>query len=78
MQNQNSFDKSYYSNEHEDILAQYREKYKGRSSYLFEDGIIDPSNYRGVLFLLKEAYSKEQRFGEWNLASKEYLLHSKS
>ena len=61
------FDRARYEKEHNDIFDEYRTKYQDRNSYLFEDGIVDPDNYRGVLFLLKEAYSKEQKFGERNL-----------
>lgn len=63
------FDQTHYQCEHRKIFDAYREKYKNRSSCLFEDGIVDPSNYQGILFLLKEAYSKDQTFSEWNLVS---------
>ena len=63
------FDRTFYEKEHKAIWVEYRAKYKDRTSYLFEDGVVDADNYRGVLFLLKEAYSKEQEFGEWNLVS---------
>ena len=63
------FDQTHYQCEHRKIFDAYREKYKNRSSCLFEDGVVDPSNYQGILFLLKEAYSKDQTFSEWNLVS---------
>ena len=61
------FDSARYKKEHEAIWREYRKKYQDRNSYLFEDGVIDPEKYCGILFLLKEAYSKEQTYGEWNL-----------
>ena len=64
------FDRTRYEKEHEAIWNEYRMKYRERTSYLFEDGVVDADNYCGILFLLKEAYSKEQEFGEWNLVSK--------
>lgn len=63
------FDRIRYEKEHEAIWNEYRMKYRERTSYLFEDGVVDADNYCGILFLLKEAYSKEQEFGEWNLVS---------
>lgn len=63
------FNSTHYEKEHEAIWNEYRMKYRERTSYLFEDGVVNVDNYRGVLFLLKEAYSKEQEFGEWNLVS---------
>lgn len=63
------FDRTYYEKEHEAIWTEYRTKYQDRTSYLFEDGVVDADKYKGILFLLKEAYSKEQEFGEWNLVA---------
>lgn len=62
------FDKAIYEKEHESIYRWYREKYAGRNSCLIPDGVLDPEQYTGILFLLKEAYSKNQQFGEWDLA----------
>lgn len=61
------FDKTRYLTEHKSIFDAYRLKYQNRNSCLFEDGIIDIENYHGILFFLKEAYSKEQ-FSECNLS----------
>ena len=61
------FDRIRYENEHQAVFDAYRTKYQDRNSCLFEDGVVDPRNYRGILFLLKEAYSKEQKRSEWNL-----------
>lgn len=61
-------DKTLYEKGHNEIYNWYREKYADRNSYLISDGIVDMDNYEGILFLLKEAYSREQKFGEWNLA----------
>lgn len=63
------FDKIRFEKEHKTIFDEYRTKYQNRSSYLFEDGVVDLDNYCGILFLLKEAYSKKQEFGEWNLVT---------
>ena len=63
------FDRSFYEKEHEEIYIWYRAKYADRNSYLIPDGIVDVENYAGILFLLKEAYSREQQFGEWDLAA---------
>lgn len=63
------FDKALYEREHEAIYAWYREKYAQRDSYLIPDGVLDTENYSGILFLLKEAYSKEQKYGEYDLAA---------
>lgn len=63
------FDKTRYEKEHKSVWDAYRAKYQERNSYLFEDGIVDLDNYRGVLFLLKEAYSKKQKLGKWNLVA---------
>lgn len=63
------FDNELYYQEHEDICAWYRKKYAARNSYLILDGVIDPDNYAGILFLLKEAYSKDQKFGEYDLVA---------
>lgn len=63
------FDIVYYEKEHKKIFADYRMKYQNRKSYLFEDGVVDVANYQRVLFLLKEAYSEKQEFGECNLAA---------
>lgn len=60
-------DSVYYKREHTAIYDWYREKYANRNSYLISDGIVDLDNYEGVLFLLKEAYAREQEFGEWDL-----------
>lgn len=64
-----TFDKPRYIQEHNAIFNQYRMKYQNRGSYLIEDGVVNLENYRGILFLLKEAYAKEQKFGEWNLVA---------
>ena len=61
------FDKALYNKEHKSIFDTYRLKYQSRSTFLFEDGVIDLENYHGILFFLKEAYSKKQQFGECNL-----------
>ena len=63
------FDSVYYEKEHKKIFDAYHLKYQNRGSYLFEDGVVDISNYKGVLFLLKEAYSEKKEFGNSNLAS---------
>ena len=63
------FNKDLYEKEHDAVFCEYRAKYQDRSSLLFEDGIVDPDNYHGLLFLLKEAYSKKQEFGECNLVA---------
>lgn len=60
-------DLAHYKQAHDAIYARYREKYANRSSFLISDGVVDPEQYSGILFLLKEAYSKERRFGEWDL-----------
>ena len=52
------FDKSTYWDTHFAVFATYKEKYKSRSSPLFEDGIICPDKYKGILFFLKEAYDE--------------------
>ena len=63
------FDRSFYEKEHKEIYDWYREKYADRNSYLIPDGVVDSEKYAGILFLLKEAYSREQQFGEWDLAA---------
>ena len=63
------FDRVFYEKEHEAICAWYRQKYAERDSYLIFDGVVDPDNYAGILFLLKEAYSKDQKFGEYDLVA---------
>lgn len=55
------FDRHYYEKEHQAIFYAYDIKYRERKSCLFEDGIVDPSNYRGILFLLKEAHTENER-----------------
>lgn len=62
-------DRAVYEKEHEAICAWYRQKYTERDSYLIFDGVVDPDNYAGILFLLKEAYSKDQKFGEYDLVA---------
>ena len=62
------FDKAFYEQEHDAICTWYRKKYANRDSYLIFDGIADPENYTGILFLLKEAYGKERKYGEYDLA----------
>lgn len=61
-------DKEQYRKEHEEIYSIYREKYADRKSFLISDGVVDTEHYAGILFFLKEAYSREQVFGEWDLA----------
>lgn len=63
------FDPAIYETEHAAIYDRYREKYARRNSALIPDGVLDPEHYSGILFLLKEAYSREQQFGEWDLAA---------
>jgi hypothetical protein len=62
------FNITWYNNEHKSIFDAYRMKYQNRNTVLFEDGVIDLENYRGILFFLKEAYAREQQFSECNLA----------
>jgi len=62
------FDLSMYMRQHEKTVEAYRCKYANWDSQLNLDGIVDCENYAGVLFLLKEAYSKDDAPGEWNLA----------
>ena len=61
------FDRDFYEREHKEICAWYQEKYANRDSYLIFDGVADPENYTGILFLLKEAYSKERKLAEYDL-----------
>lgn len=63
------FDIAFYEKEHTEIYDWYREKYAYRNSYFIPDGVVDAENYAGILFLLKEAYSREQQYGEWDLAA---------
>ena len=60
-------DKAFYKREHDAICAWYRDKYAKRDSYLIFDGVADPENYAGIMFLLKEAYGKEQKRDEYDL-----------
>ena len=61
-------DRVYYKSEHAAIYDWYREKYADRNSYLITDGIVDLENYEGIVFLLKEAYIREQKRDEWDLS----------
>ena len=61
------FDRDFYEREHKEICAWYQEKYANRDSYLIFDGVADPENYTGILFLLKEAYGKERKLAEYDL-----------
>ena len=63
------FNKEFYEKEHKAAFCEYQGKYQDRNSFLFEDGIVDPDNYCGILFLLKEAYSKKQEFSKCNLVA---------
>ena len=49
------------------IFEAYEEKYRNRTSCLIQDGIVDPDHYAGILFLLKEAYSREPGRRTWDL-----------
>ena len=51
----------------EEIIRAYDKKYQDRTSVLIPDGIVDPEQYGGILFLLKEAYSREKGRGTWYL-----------
>lgn len=62
------FDRELYRKEHDAIYSIYRAKYADRKSLLISDGVVDSEHYAGILFLLKEAYSRDQEFGEWDLA----------
>lgn len=52
------FDKNIYQDAHSKIFQFYNEKYKNRTTPLFEDGVICLDKYNGILFFLKEAYDK--------------------
>ena len=39
------FDRIRFEKEHKNIFDEYRTKYQNRSSYLFEDGVVDLDNY---------------------------------
>lgn len=57
-----------YDTQHDAIWAEYKEKYKpvytnstpGERSTLIIDGAVNPEKYKGILFLLKEAYTDEK------------------
>lgn len=51
----------------EDVFNAYDEKYRNRKSCLIYDGIVDPEHYAGILFLLKEAYSRDPARRTWDL-----------
>lgn len=52
------FDKNTYVEAHQEIFAAYDDKNANRSTPLFEDGVVCPDKYQGILFLLKEAYEE--------------------
>lgn len=51
-----NFDKYTYTDIHSRIFSIYDQKYMNRTTPLFEDGVICPEKYQGILFFLKEAY----------------------
>lgn len=67
-----------YDTQHDAIWAEYKEKYKpvytnstlGERSTLIIDGAVNPEKYKGILFLLKEAYTDEKEKPEtWDICS---------
>ena len=54
-----TFNRNAYLEAHKKLFAAYNEKYANRTTPLFEDGVICPDNYQGIVFLLKEAYNKD-------------------
>lgn len=53
------FDKATYLKAHSEIFTAYSNKYKNRTTPLFEDGIVFPDKYQGIVFFMKEAYSND-------------------
>lgn len=53
-----NFDKETYTAAHNQIFTAYDKKYKDRITPLFEDGVVCPDKYQGIVFLLKEAYDR--------------------
>lgn len=60
-------DPKQYAHERNEIINAYEEKYSDRNSDLITDGIVDPEQYEGILFLLKEAYGKGEKKDSWDL-----------
>lgn len=57
----------HYKSELKKIIDAYEKIYCERTSYLITDGIVDTEQYEGILFLLKEAYSTEEKKDTWDL-----------
>ena len=54
-----NFNKNTYLKKHNKFFAAYDAKYANRTTPLFEDGVICPDKYQGIVFLLKEAYDRD-------------------